>query len=131
MIPPYVLLFVWGRYPGPHRSDAWGWSPGAILSGVAAGAFVGAFLGPLVGLLKDLVFRVIGGLVGLLEDLMSRLLSRGSGNDGQGDPGDPTCRRAADLCAARPHPHRRWYPIPVRRPGFTARSSRSRYSRRS
>jgi hypothetical protein len=69
MIPPYVLLFVWGRHPDPDRSDPWGWCPGAVLSGVTAGVFIGAFFGPLVGLLKDLIFGS---------------LSRGSGDGERG-----------------------------------------------
>jgi hypothetical protein len=61
LVPPYVLLFVWGRRPDPNRSDPWGWCIEAILSGVAAGVVIGGMIGGFVGVVVGLVIRVFNG----------------------------------------------------------------------
>jgi hypothetical protein len=53
LIPPYVLLFVWGRHP--HGDTAWGWRLDAVLSGVIVGILVGSFIGGAIGLVVGVI----------------------------------------------------------------------------
>jgi hypothetical protein len=62
LIPPYVLLFVWGRHP--HGDTAWGWCLEAIVTGVMVGTLVGSFIGGAIGLVVVAIGEAVMFLMG-------------------------------------------------------------------
>src|SRR4051794_9226875 len=56
LIPPYVLLFVWGR--DPKSANSWGWCLEAVLMGVAFGGLIGSLIGGIFGSVVGLVVAI-------------------------------------------------------------------------